>query len=85
MCKPATDVFATARQTDSLTRIADDANEAELLELAFHATAAQVEKLVRAYRCVEGHVGHLAEREQAMARRAASTQRRDGRATRRGK
>jgi hypothetical protein len=51
----------------ALTRIADDANEAELLELAFHATAAQVEKLVRAYR----HVGRLAERENAMAQHAA--------------
>jgi len=51
----------------ALTRIADGANEAELLELAHHATAAQVEKLVRAYR----YVGRLAEREQAMARHAA--------------
>ena len=51
----------------ALTRIADDANEAELLELAFHATAAQVEKLVRAYRLV----GRLAERENAMAQHAA--------------
>jgi hypothetical protein len=39
--------------------------------LAHHATAAQVEKLVRAYRCVEGRVGRLAAREQAMARHAA--------------
>jgi hypothetical protein len=38
-----------------------------LLELAHLATAAQVEKLVRAYR----RVGRLAEREQAMARHAA--------------
>jgi hypothetical protein len=51
----------------ALTRIADGANEAELLELAHHATATQVEKLVRAYR----RVGRLAEREQAMARHAA--------------
>jgi hypothetical protein len=51
----------------ALTRIADGANEAELLELAFHATAAQVEKLVRAYRSV----GRLAEREQAMANHSA--------------
>ncbi len=51
----------------ALTRIADDANEAELLELAFHATAAQVERLVRGYR----RAGGLAEREQAMARHAA--------------
>ena len=51
----------------ALTRIADGANEAELLELAFHATAAQVEKLVRAYRRVD----RLAEREQAMAHHAA--------------
>jgi hypothetical protein len=55
----------------ALTRIADGANEVELLELAFHATAAQVEKLVRAYRYVDGHAGRLAEREQAMARHAA--------------
>jgi len=51
----------------ALTRIADGVNEAELLELAHHATAAQVEKLVRAYR----RVGRLAERDQAMARHAA--------------
>ncbi len=55
----------------ALTRIADGVNEEELLELAFHATAAQVEKLVRAYRCVVGRVGRLAEREQAMASHAA--------------
>jgi hypothetical protein len=55
----------------ALTRIADGANEAELLKLAHHATAAQVEKLVRAYRCVSGRAGRLAEREQAMARHAA--------------
>jgi cation transport regulator ChaB len=51
----------------ALTRIADSANEAELLELAFHATAAQVEKLVRAYR----RAGRLVEREQAIASHAA--------------
>jgi hypothetical protein len=51
----------------ALTRIADSVNEAQLLELAYHATAAQVEKLVRAYR----RVGRLAEREQAMSRHAA--------------
>ena len=51
----------------ALSRIADGANEAELLELAHHATAAQVEKLVRAYRSVVGR----AEREQAMASQAA--------------
>ena len=55
----------------ALTRIADGANEAELLELAFHGTAVQVEKLVRAYRSVDVHTGRLAEREQAMARHAA--------------
>lgn len=51
----------------ALTRIADSANEAELLDLAFHATAAQVERLVRAYRRAD----RLAEREQAMASHAA--------------
>ena len=51
----------------ALTRIADGANEAELLELAHHATASQVEKLVRAYRCVLGSVESRAEREQAVA------------------
>jgi hypothetical protein len=55
----------------ALTRIADGANEAELLELAHHATAAQVEKLVRAYRSVDGRTGRLAEHEQAMASHAA--------------
>jgi hypothetical protein len=51
----------------ALTRITDDANEAQLLELAHHATAAQVEKLVRAYRSVDAR----AEREQAVANQAA--------------
>jgi hypothetical protein len=51
----------------ALTRIADGANETQLLELAHHATAAQVEKLVRAYRSVENRV----EREQALASQAA--------------
>jgi hypothetical protein len=55
----------------ALTRIADGENETKLLELAFHATAAQVEKLVRAFRHVGRRVGRLAEREQAMARHAA--------------
>jgi hypothetical protein len=63
--------FANGRLSFSkvraLTRIADDANEAQLLELAFHATAAQIEKLVRAYRGVDG----CDEREQAVARHAA--------------
>jgi hypothetical protein len=51
----------------ALTRIADGANEAELLELAHHATAAQVEKLVSAYRSVDSRD----EREQAVASHAA--------------
>ena len=34
----------------ALTRIAEPQNEKELLDLALNATAAQVEKLVRAYR-----------------------------------
>jgi hypothetical protein len=37
----------------AVTRIADPENEKELLHLARYATAAQVEKLVRAYRGVE--------------------------------
>ena len=59
--KPAGDIssaFASGRlsfsKVHALTRIADGANEAELLELAHHATAAQVEKLVSAYRSVVG-------------------------------
>jgi len=51
----------------ALTRIADADNEAKLLELARYATAAQVEKLVRAYR----RVGRLEERERATAQHAA--------------
>jgi hypothetical protein len=51
----------------AVTRIADPDNEAELLHLARHATAAQVEKLVRAYRGVERRM----EREQAAAQHAA--------------
>jgi len=64
--------FASGRLSFSkvraLTRVADGVNETALLELAHHATAAQVEKLVRAYRCV---AGRLAEREQAVSRHAA--------------
>jgi len=51
----------------ALTRIADTDNEAELLDLARYATAAQVEKLVRAYR----RVGRLEERERATAQHAS--------------
>jgi hypothetical protein len=36
----------------AITRVVDHADEAELLELARHATAAQLERLVRAYRGV---------------------------------
>ena len=71
MSEPAADVFTTPKQAGSLTRIADGVNEAELLELAYHATAAQVEKLVSAYRCVVGRADCLAEREQASSRHAA--------------
>jgi len=57
--------FATGELSFSkvraVTRIADPENEKELLELARYATAAQVEKLVRAYRGVE----RQAERERA--------------------
>jgi len=57
--------FATGELSFSkvraVTRIADPENEKELLELARYATAAQVEKLVRAYRGVE----RRAERERA--------------------
>ena len=51
----------------ALTRIADRRNEIELLHLARQATAAQVEKLVRGYRRVEG----LQESERATAQRAS--------------
>jgi len=50
----------------AVTRIADPENEKDLLDLARYATAAQVEKLVRAYRGVE----RRAEREQAAAQYA---------------
>ncbi len=63
--------FATGELSFSkvraITRIAKTANEEELLDLARHATAAQVEKLVRAYR----RVGGLAERERGAAQYAA--------------
>ncbi|MCP4765197.1 MAG: DUF222 domain-containing protein, partial [Gammaproteobacteria bacterium] len=63
--------FATGELSFSkvraVTRIADADNEAELLDLARYATAAQVEKLVRAYR----RVGRLEERERAAAQHAA--------------
>ena len=63
--------FATGQLSFSkvraITRIADADNERELLELARHATAAQVEKLVRAYR----HVGRIEARERAEAQQAS--------------
>ena len=63
--------FATGELSFSkvraVTRIADPENEKELLELARYATAAQVEKLVRAYR----RVGRLEEREHAAAQHAS--------------
>ena len=63
--------FATGELSFSkvraVTRIADPENEKELLELARHATAAQVEKLVRAYRSV----GRVEERELAAAQHTA--------------
>ncbi|MCP4766554.1 MAG: DUF222 domain-containing protein [Gammaproteobacteria bacterium] len=51
----------------ALTRVADAASEAEWLHLARNATAAQLEKLVRAYR----KCGRLAERENAVAQHAS--------------
>jgi hypothetical protein len=63
--------FATGELSFSkvraVTRIAYPENEKELLDLARHATAAQVEKLVRAYR----RVGRLEAREQAKAQHAS--------------
>jgi hypothetical protein len=59
----------------ALTRIAAPENEAKLLDLAFHATAAQVETLVRAYRRVDRSVDDrargLTERDQARAQHVA--------------
>ncbi|MCI0437166.1 MAG: HNH endonuclease, partial [Gemmatimonadetes bacterium] len=51
----------------ALSRVATPANEAELLDLALHATAAQVEKLVRAWR----RVNRLEERREDQRRYAA--------------
>ena len=51
----------------AVTRITDPENEKDLLDLARHATAAQGEKLVRAYRGVERH----AQREHATKQHAA--------------
>ena len=63
--------FATGELSFSkvraVTRIADPENEKELLDLARYATAAQVEKLVRAYR----RVGRLEACERATAQHAA--------------
>jgi len=63
--------FATGELSFSkvraVTRIGNPENEKELLDLASYATAAQVEKLVRAYR----RVGRLEERERAAAQHAA--------------
>jgi hypothetical protein len=63
--------FATGELSFSkvraVTRIADSDNEKKLLDLARYATAAQVEKLVRAYRGVE----RRAERENTEAQHAA--------------
>lgn len=51
----------------AITRIAAAENEAELLELARHATAARVEKLKRCYR----RAGRLEERERTVAQQAS--------------
>ena len=51
----------------AITRIAESAIEEKLLELARHATAAQVEKLVHGYR----RVGRLAEPDRSQAQYAA--------------
>jgi hypothetical protein len=63
--------FATGELSFSkvraITRIANLENEQELLDLSRHATAAQVEKLVRAYR----RAGRLEAREQARAQHAS--------------
>ena len=63
--------FATGELSFSkvraVTRIASPENEKELLDLARYATAAQVEKLVRAYRGVARH----AERERATKQHAS--------------
>ena len=63
--------FATGElsfsKVHAVTRIADPENEKELLDLARYATAAQVEKLVRAYRSVERQV----EREHATKQHAS--------------
>jgi hypothetical protein len=63
--------FATGELSFSkvraITRIANLENEQELLDLSRHATAAQVEKLVRAYR----RAGRLQAREQARAQHAS--------------
>ena len=63
--------FATGELSFSkvraVTRIADADNEVELLDLARYSTAAQVEKLVRAYRGVE----RRAQRERAAVQHAA--------------
>ncbi len=51
-----TDAFATGRlshsQVRALTRVAEPATEADLVMIARHATAAQLERLVRSYRGV---------------------------------
>jgi hypothetical protein len=63
--------FATGELSFSkvraVTRIANTSNEKELLDLARYATAAQVEKLVRAYRGVE----RREERERAVEQHAS--------------
>lgn len=53
----------------ALTRIATAANEAELLEVAEHATAAQLERLVRGWRSQDREEARVAERERHLRRR----------------
>ena len=55
----------------ALTRIATPGNEDELLELACHATAAQVERIVRAWRRLDRTAEADAERERHEARHLA--------------
>ncbi|HKF92556.1 MAG TPA: DUF222 domain-containing protein [Acidimicrobiia bacterium] len=71
-----TEAFATGQlsysQVRALTRVAEPATEADLLMIARHATAAQLERLVRSYRGVLRREGETDRANERHARRYLS-------------
>jgi len=61
--EPDACIFRAPEKSHSPTRVANTHNQAELLDLARHASATQIKKLVCAYR----RVGRIEERGRSMA------------------